>query len=278
MLSFSPVLSVFKRGTQMNQATNKSTSLLLNKTILITRPSGREKHLCQIIKQAGGKTIHYPVFIINPPPAQKIEAFKRLYEQLHDFDMAIFISPTAVEQSHLYFPVLPVHLTIVAIGSKTTRALLQQNLHVDLEAPGHNTESLLQMVAFQKPEIQAQRILIFRGTGGRALLADSLKQRGAQIQYVETYQRQIPQHSPLTKRQLKTLNAITISSNEGLDNLITLTDNPALLPNIPLVVPGQRTATLALQYGFKNIITANNATDEAIFTTLNRYFSDEYKP
>ena len=257
----------------MNQAKNESASLLLNKTILITRPRGREIHLRHIIERAGGEVIHYPVFTINPPHSLEIEQLNHLRDQLHGFDMAIFISPTAVEQSQLYFPVLPEHLTIVSIGSKTTQALQKKQIHVDLEAPGHNTESLLQTVEFQKPEIQAQRILIFRGTGGRALLGDSLIDRGAQVRYVETYRREIPQHSPLTEQQLNTLNAITISSNEGLDNLITLIQDPGLLIDIPLFVPGQRSATLARQHGFKTIITAKNATDEAILIALNNFFS-----
>ncbi len=257
----------------MNQAKNESASLLFNKTILITRPDGRETHLRRIIEQAGGSVIHYPVFNINQPSAQEIKQLNHLREQLHGFDMAIFISPTAVEQSQLYFPVLPEHLTIVSIGSKTTQTLHQQNIQVDLEAPEHNTESLLQTAEFQKIEIQAQRILIFRGTGGRALLGDSLVNRGAQVRYVETYRREIPLHPPLTEQQLKTLNAITISSNEGLDNLLTLMEDPGLLIDIPLVVPGQRAATLARQYGFKTIITAKNATDEAVLIALNNFFS-----
>ena len=259
----------------MNQAKNEPASLLFNKTILITRPGGREAHLRHIIERAGGKIIHYPVFNINPPSIREVEQLKHLREQLQHFDMAIFISPTAVEQSLLYFPVLPEHLTIVSIGSKTTQVLQQHNIHVDLEAPGHNTESLLQTIEFQKPTIQNQRILIFRGAGGRALLGDSLIHRGAQVEYVETYRRVIPPHPPLTKQQLKTLSAITISSNEGLDNLLILMEDPSLLIDIPLVVPGQRAATLARQHGFKTIITANNATDDAVLIALNNCFSTE---
>ena len=259
----------------MNQSKNESASLLSNKTILITRPGGREAHLRHIIEQAGGKVVHYPVFNITPPPTIEIEQLKHLRDQLHRFDMAIFISPTAVKQSQLYFPVLPEHLTIVSIGSKTTQVLQQLNIHVDLEAPGHNTESLLQTAEFQIAEIQAKRILIFRGKGGRALLGDSLIDRGAQVNYVETYRREIPLHPPLSKLQLATLNAITISSNEGLDNLITLTQGSGLLIDIPLVVPGQRAATLARQHGFKTIITAKNATDEAVLLALNHFFSKQ---
>ena len=255
----------------MNRAT-----LLSNKTILITRPAGRENHLRHLIEQAGGDVIHYPVFSIQPPADLKIEQLRHLRDQLHSFTMAIFISPTAVEQSLLYFPVLPEHFTIVSIGSKTTKALLQQNIHVDIEAPEHNTESLLRAAEFQMPEIQRHRILIFRGTGGRALLGDTLIRRGAQIDYVETYQRQIPPQPPLTEQQIKTLDAITISSNQGLENLITLMNDPSLLIDIPLIVPSKRAVTLARQHGFKNIVAAENATDEAALSALTGYFSYQH--
>ncbi len=251
-------------------------ALLSNKTILITRPVGREKHLCHLIEQAGGFVIHYPVFNIQPPSHSEIEQLKHLTNQLLDYTMAIFISPTAVEQSQIYFPVLPGHLTIVSIGSKTTRALKLQNIHVDIEASKHNTESLLQAAEFKKPQIPGQQILIFRGTGGRALLGDTLKHRGARILYVETYKREIPALKPLTEQQIKRLDAITISSNEGLENLIKLMKGPGRLTDIPLALPSQRTAALARQHGFKTIISAKNATDEAILAALNNYFSSSH--
>jgi len=250
---------------------------LSNKTILITRPKGRENHLRQLIEQAGGKVIHYPVIHIQPPPELDITHLILLQKKLHSFTVAIFISPTAVEQSQIYFPALPEHFTIVAIGSKTSEALQQQNIPVDIEASEHNTESLLKDPFFQMPEIEGQRILIFRGNGGRALLGDTLTRRGAQVRYVETYQRELPPHPPLTEQQITQLSAITISSNEGLDNLITLMEDPSLIIDTPMVVPSPRAQTLARQHGFKTILCAKNATDEAAMNTLIDYFSTSFK-
>lgn len=246
---------------------------LIDKTVLITRPVGREENLRRTIENAGGTVIHYPVINIQPPPELDSQQLLQLREQLHSFTMAIFISPTAVEQSRIYFPALPEHFTIVSIGNKTTEALEQQNIHVDIEAPDKNTESLLNDPIFQMPKINGRRILIFRGSGGRALLGDSLIRRGAQIRYVETYHRELPPHPPLDEHMVSELDAITISSNEGLDNLITLMEDPSLLIDIPLVVPSPRAHTLARQHGFRTIITADNATDEAIIFALKDYFS-----
>lgn len=246
---------------------------LQDKTILVTRPYGRHNNLCSKITEQGGKCLHYPVISIEPPPELDIEQLLKLREQLHSFTMAIFISPTAVEQSAIYFPVLPEHFTIVSLGSKTTQALLARSIPVDIEAPEHNSESLLKTVDFQMPNIDGQRILIFRGTGGRALLGDTLARRGAQVRYVETYQRQLPPHPPLDEQQVAGLDAITISSNESLDNLVTLMEDPTPLIDIPLLVPSDRAVTLARQHGFRIIVRSENATDEAFLEALHKYFS-----
>lgn len=246
---------------------------LTGKNVLITRPLGREENLRRLIEQAGGSVLHYPAFKIQAPSDIEVESLTRIRDQLHSFSMAIFISATAVEQSQIYFPVLPEHLSIVSIGSKTTQALNLQNIHTDIEAPEHNTESLLQSPHLQAPNIQGQRILIFRGDGGRAHLGDTLVRRGAQVRYVETYHRKIPPLPPLTEQQIDTLDAVTISSNEGLDNLVTLMEDPSLLIDVPLIVPGKRAASLAKQHGFKVIIAADNATDEATFTALSKLLS-----
>ena len=118
-------------------------SPLNKRTVLITRPVGREKNLSQHIEQAGGRAVHYPVIQITPPATQQIEQLTALSAQLQHFTMAIFISPTAVEQSLIYFPDLPEHLTIVSMGSRTTQTLNYFNVHIDVEAAEHNTESLL---------------------------------------------------------------------------------------------------------------------------------------
>lgn len=257
----------------MNITSLLAKSPLVDRTILVTRPEGREKRLISLIKRAGGDTLHYPAIEIEAPPELEIDQLIKLRRQLDSFNMAIFISATAVEQSFMYFPALPEHFTIVSIGNKTTQALQKQNIHVDIEAPENDTESLLGLGAFQMPNIEGKRILIFRGSGGRALLGDSLIRRGAHIRYVETYRRRLPSKEPLNQARVDKLDAITISSNNGLDNLITLMQDPSILIDIPLFVPSVRAARLARQHGFRKILQAEDATDEAMVTALGDYFT-----
>ena len=50
-------------------------SPLVDRTILVTRPHGREKHLLSLIKRAGGTPIHYPAISIEPPRELEIKGF-----------------------------------------------------------------------------------------------------------------------------------------------------------------------------------------------------------
>lgn len=249
----------------------KPSDHLSGKTILVTRPAGKEKHLCRLINQADASCIHYPVISIKTLAALTEQQFNNI----HQCDIAIFISKTAVEHSHPYLSELPDNVSIASIGSKTSRVLQQHNLHVGIEAPEHNSESLLKMPEFQQPQIQNRKILIFRGIGGRALLGDTLKSRGAQVHYIETYKRELPIQKPLSEQQLAGLDAITISSNEGLENLVKLSGGPDKLTRIPIVLPSERAMARAKQYGFQSPVRAKNATDEIMLDTLINYFCNK---
>ncbi len=240
------------------------------RTILVTRPLGRADKLCQRIHDAGGHALHYPLIAILPPRDRHCLA--DIKHHLYQFDIAIFISPTAVEQTAELLPSISKTLQIAAIGSKTAAILQQHGVLVSIQTEGHNSESLLTHPALQPAVVSNRQILIFRGEGGRAFLGDSLRQRGAQVRYIETYRRGLPDAAPLSDDTIRQLDAITISSNESLDNLITLMANPAAILNTPIIVASDKTVKNARSYGFTTIYRADNATDEACYTQLQALF------
>jgi uroporphyrinogen-III synthase len=122
--------------------------------------------------------------------------------------------------------------------------------------------------------MSGHRVVIFRGNGGREVLRETLLARGAEVDYVEVYQRKCPdvdaQHIQ-TLLQPGYLDCITITSNEALQNLVTMAgpEGRPLLLRVPLVVMGGRQATLAQQLGFVHApLIAANASDEAIFAAV----------
>jgi len=249
---------------------------LTRRTILVTRPQGRADRLCQLIDEAGGHAIHYPVIEILPPHDNS--SLANIKTKLDQFEIAIFISPTTVSKTASLLPLFPEPLKVAAIGSKTAALLEQHGVVVSIQADGHNSESLLTHPLLQADAVKDLNIVIFRGEGGRAFLGDQLSHRGAHIHYVESYRRALPDVSTLPDDILDTLDAITISSNEGLDNLMqllrqTLDTQAATILSVPIIVASDKTVKNAQSYGFSTVLRAKNATDEACFEQLEKLFN-----
>ncbi len=250
---------------------------LQHKTVLVTRPEGLQHKLRDLLTQAGARPVHYAAIEITAPADDSSREHAR--EHFSDFDIAIFISPTAVKTTLDYMPVDDSNCKLGAIGSRSQRALEQAGLKVSIQPQGHDSESLLQHPGLQVSEVAGKNIVIFRGEDGRDVLAQELRNRGASVHYAAMYRRICPQHSqPFDTRFINSLDAITISSNEGLQNLYDMAmkgqaDKHALLAT-PLCVPGQRALKLGQSLGFHHIEVADNATDDAMFRAVNCLFSN----
>jgi uroporphyrinogen-III synthase len=122
-----------------------------------------------------------------------------------------------------------------------------------------------------------KRILIVRGEGGRELLAETLKQRGARVEYAEVYRRRIASASLnelLPPAQRDTINIIIVTSNEILSTLVDMAkgDYRTWLLRTPLAVIGMRTAALARELGFTYPpIMAKAASDAALMEAIEQW-------
>ena len=234
--------------------------------ILVTRPVQRAGSFAEKIAEAGGAAVLFPVIDIDAP--HDTTSRDNALQQLAHYNMAIFISPTAVEVTLEQVGSLPGALALVAIGNSTARRLKHYGYAPAFEANTFNSESLLAQTRMQSVHVRNQRIIIFRGEGGRELLADTLRQRGAEVDYADMYRRALPQTAHIQSAQLESLNAVCVTSNQGLDHLVLLCDDPAALKKLALFVPGQRCADLAHNLGFSEIHIADDATDDAMLHAL----------
>jgi uroporphyrinogen-III synthase len=250
---------------------------LAGKTIVVTRPAAQAGALAAAIEAAGGRALIFPLLEISPPAdAQPLHAAA---QHLADYALAIFISPNAVDFS---LPAIlrngpwPAHVLPAGIGPGTAKALAAQGIrHCLLPAERFDSEGLLAEAALSPAQVQGRRIAIFRGNGGRELLADTLRQRGALVDCITSYQRSGP---PLAAKILTTawaagqLDALTLSSSEALRYLIDRLDAPARerLAETPIFVPHPRIAAAAAALGLQKIILTE-AADAGILTGLLAY-------
>ena len=239
--------------------------------VLVTRPRQRASNLCALVEQAGGTALPFAAIEITAPDDTSSRDY--IIQHLHEFDLAIFISPTAVEETCKTIAEFPATLKLVAIGSKTARAIDECGYSADIVADGHDSESLLQHQGLDDDAIAGKRIVIFRGVGGRELLAEALKERGAIVRYAEMYQRSRPISADEFNQLLEQADILTVSSNEGLQNLYDLAKDKKALTQLPIVVPGERAQVLAQALDFVDIRVADNATDEACLNAIKCWYS-----
>lgn len=243
-------------------------------TVVNTRPAHQAESLSQLIHQAGGNTIEFPVIEISPP--LKSDIVQNQFETLAAVDFAIFISANAVDAAMTFCGGAedwPEDVMIVSVGRGTTLKLKDYGLTVNLTAPEpFNSEALLELPELEN--IADKSFLIFRGEGGRKLLADTLRSRGANVDYVECYRRLIPDIDASLLYQCwdeQCNSIIVVTSNEGLNNLVKMVagEYQKILLASTLVVVSERAIKLAKELGFKKKPElAKAASNEAIFDAV----------
>jgi uroporphyrinogen-III synthase len=238
--------------------------------IVITRPRQQAQALADLVRQAGGEPLLYPLLEIVG--LDDYAAFDAVMADLDSFDWAIFISSNAVQHGMarlLSQRTLPADLKWAAIGPMTAHELQSHGVEQVLTPDQRfDSESLLKM-----PEMKAvkgQRFVIFRGVGGRDVLASQLVKRGAEVVFAESYRRIAP---PLAITQLHGLwqngqmHAIVVTSSEALRYLLEYVEAHPWLTQVTLFVNHARIAENAVKHGLQAIVAADLG-DEGMLQAL----------
>ncbi|MCF6202922.1 MAG: uroporphyrinogen-III synthase [Methylococcaceae bacterium] len=236
--------------------------------ILVTRPKHQADNLCGLIEEQGWNAIRFPTLEIVALNNGKI---RQQIDRIYQYQWLIFISVNAVnfalnandgkiekfKQS-----------SIAAVGKATEKSLHTIGLPVVLIPDSNfNTEGLL--ATKEMNNVKGTACLIVRGDGGREILANTLRERGATVDYMEVYGRKMPVCNNLKVEnmlKLDSLNVITITSGDALKNLLAMIAKELhdKLISIPLIVISKRIKELAEQKGFKHVIVTKKLGDAAI--------------
>ena len=241
---------------------------LSGRRVLITRPSEQAQALERMVREAGGEPVCVPAIEILPlaDPAP----FHELAARLAQFDLAIFISRNAVRRALdlMGARTWPAGLKVATIG-QGSREELEQRGFMNVIAPAGaaaraDSEALLALP--QLAAVRGSRIVIFRGEGGRELLAQELAARGAKVEHAACYRRVVPEGARMRGAWAGGMDAVTVSSAEGLANLIAMLGEGAArqLPGIPLFVPHPRVAAEARRRGLQRAIVAGPGDAEMV--------------
>lgn len=240
-------------------------------SVLITRPLPQAQRLGDLIQAQGGGVLFFPTLEILPS-----ERF--LQDDVLDPNTSIFIFTSSNSVRSL--PTRPNDAIVLSVGSGTAEALRQAGWGPVIfpNSDRFSSEGLLEL-----PELQAvksKRVAIFTGEEGREHLGEVLKKRGAVVELVHVYRRACPsvnalEHLP--QWQAAGVNVIVSTSGASLRNLFELVDDQQgrlWLLQVRLLVISDRMRLLAEKLGFKHIVQAENATDQAIVEALSQMEKD----
>jgi uroporphyrinogen-III synthase len=241
--------------------------------IVITRPQAQARKLSELVTAEAGAVHLFP--LIEIAPLSDYATFDATLDELKDHDWAIFISSNAVENGmprmHSRYGTLPSKLKFAAIGPVTAAGLSQHGIAETLTPQDRfDSEALLAL-----PEMQAmagKKVMIFRGVGGRELLAERLRARGALVTFAECYRRINPQANADSLRALwqnKQLHALVVTSSEAMRHLLELAGKDAWLADTPVCVNHARIGELGAQHGLMTAV-ADAPGDEAMLACLIR--------
>lgn len=235
--------------------------------LLVTRPLERQEPFGTRARALGFDTLPFPCVRIVPEAAGKIPPT----DALEAADRVLFTSRAAVDAVARLAPFPWPTVSIIAIGRATAAALSEQGQSL-VEGPiaPYTSEALL---STWEPEPAFERVIVFKGRGGRTVLAERLRQRGTHVSSVDVYRREPPVVSDSLRRRMlieQRPDIVSVTSDELLENLVTLAGDalPALLP-LPLIVNSERCLTQARARRFTgDVRVAQAAGDDGQLAAL----------
>ncbi len=255
----------------------KSQPLLGGVGVLITRPQHQAGYLADKISELGGAPWLFPVMEITDINDKK--PLLDLIARLDSFDLAIFVSPNAVDKAMVLIKqhgFWPPHLIAATVGQGSANKLRSYGIEaVVTPEDGTDSEALLRVPSLQ--QVAGKHVVIFRGEEGRKLLGDTLCVRGADVEYVACYRRSKPLTDIvplLTGWRDQKIQAVIMTSSEGLDNLFDMLGETGqqLLRVTPLFTAHDRIAQKAKELG---VVTIRHTPDgdNGIIQGLLSYFN-----
>jgi uroporphyrinogen-III synthase len=245
--------------------------------LLLTRPEDESAALAGVLAQKGIFSSSLPLLEIEPIPAS--DTMRGMMQDLDAYCAVIVVSKPAARIGiglvSRFWP-RPPALKWFSVGAATAQILKDHGLDVSFPAQGDDSEALLDLPqlreAIARPE---PRVLIMRGEGGRELLAERLRERGASVEYLELYRRDLPQYPPAAlpdRIKAERLNGLVVSSGQGFEHLLQLAgDAWPQLAQLPLFVPSPRVAELARAAGALTVVDCRGASAAALLTALREH-------
>ena len=231
--------------------------------VLMLRPPRPQDPLVAGLEAAGAEVLCLPLLRIEPVPADPAGLTAAAAAQW------IFVSRHAVLHGMAAVTAAGHGVTgrtVYAVGAATAAALRADWRIAAHYPPQPDTEGLLALPDLQAGALSGQEIVIFRGVGGRDVLARELRARGARVTCCEVY-RQVAEHrwrDRICAELARPGPLVAVAHSGSLVRALraVLDQMPVATPVPPCLVPGARVAAAARRLGLKPLVAASALAGE----------------
>ena len=239
--------------------------------IVLTRPLGQSLRLGELLHRKFPMLEQIQLPLLSIVPNENPADAKRLKDLLPTTDLAVFVSPNAVECSmRLLQAEWPKSIPIAVVGGGSLEALGNHGITTQhgytIYAPSNpsewDSEGLWKILNQSQASWAGKKILFLKGIGGRAWLGEQFLLQGAEIHSVATYKRvPLADDSPAWLGLKKTMpndSICLLTSSEAARHFAQfLKENSSWamswLNEAMMLCTHERIAQVCTELGFKNI-------------------------
>ncbi|MBT9299868.1 uroporphyrinogen-III synthase [Pseudomonas brenneri] len=242
--------------------------------VLLTRPAEESAALAVSLSDAG--IFSSSLALLETEALPFTGEHSVVFQDLDRYCAVIVVSKPAARLAlqllDRYAPAVP-SLPWFSVGAATAQVLAEHGLDVSYPELGDDSEALLALPRLREAvAVDAARVLILRGQGGRELLAERLRGQGASVDYLELYRRFLPAYDTgvlMQRIEVERLNGVVVSSGQGFLHLQALAgaDWPRVA-QLPLFVPSPRVAEMARAAGAEKVVDCRGASAAALLVAL----------
>jgi uroporphyrinogen III methyltransferase/synthase len=230
---------------------------LFGRRIIVTRPRAQAASFIERLSDAGAEVIPCPTIEIVPPTTW--EALDAAVRRLEEFDWLVF---TSVNGVRMFFERLRVlgrdvralhRARLAAVGPQTAQALEEHGLLPDVVPAEFRAEGVAE--AMSAVGVGGRRVLLPRAAGAREILPVLLRDAGATVEEVHSYETVVARADAGEVRDLL---------EKGAVDLVTFTSS-STVRNFLALIGGEAVALLrGTKIGCIGPITADTATNAGL--------------
>jgi uroporphyrinogen III methyltransferase/synthase len=262
---------------------------LFGKRVLVTRPAHQAGATSELVRSRGAEPIELPAIALFPPPdPARVTAAVR---ELDRYDVVAFTSENGVDA---FFRAIEAEgrdaralgkARVATIGPGTAASLRAHGVRADIVPEEFRGEALADAiladaaVAALLASGRRARVLVPRALVAREVLADRLRERGADVDVVPVYETRpasAERRAELVGRlEARAIDAVMLTSSSTADSVCDMLGARAaeLLDGVVVASIGPITTATAEKRGLKVAVTATVSTTVGLLAAMERHFA-----